>query len=126
MLGTAGRHHHHIDYHNNLVYNDDRPSYHNCSYDDNPARHHHHGPDNDIVIHDDDCAGDDNLYVGRYDHDFGSFVTHNGPVYNEYGPRDHDHNKPVAVNVSGIRIDNNDPYGHVDHDNIIDTPGYRS
>ena len=99
--------HHHHDLaadHNNATgddfhKHDGTPHYHK------PTSHHHHGPgDNDILIHDYDGCGPDDYYpVGD----------------NNYGAADHNHDKP-AVNVDGPpRLDNHDPYGHLDDDDHL-------
>jgi hypothetical protein len=80
-------------------------------------QHHHHGPgDYDILPHDHDGPDDHYHNIDNIDND--------DSADDYYGSADHDHDRP-AVNLN-IRIDNNDPYGHDDNDNIIDTPGYRS
>ena len=88
--------------------------------------HHHHGPELDILIHQHEYDG------GWHDHFISDFDNNAYYVIDldkqHYGPADHTHDddRPADVNVSGIRIDNNDPYGHDDNDNIINTPGYGS
>jgi hypothetical protein len=85
-------------------------------FDNDINLHHHHGTDHDILIHDHDESANHNHLIEH----------HNIYEYDEYGPSDHNHHSndddgPVNHNF-GIRIDDNDPYGHDDGDNLIDNP----